>query len=69
MKRILFTLLASIALPNSTNAEISDELHKKCLDAKDYAGCVETNKKPPRQKDKKISGIGIRFFSIVILRN
>ena len=56
MKRILFTLLASIALPNSTNAEISDELHKKCLDAKDYAVYVET-KNLSLQKDKEISGI------------
>ena len=62
MKFLLLPMLAAIALPNTANAEISDELHKKCLDAKDYAGCVETNKKPPRQKDKKISGIGIRLF-------
>ena len=45
MKRLLLPLLAAIALPNSANAEISDELHKKCLDARDYAGCVVTNKK------------------------
>ena len=62
MKRLLLPLLAAIALPNTVNAEISDELHKKCLDARDYAGCVETNRKPPLQKDKKISGIGIRLF-------
>ena len=62
MKRLLLPLLASIALPYTANAEISDELHKKCLDARDYAGCVKTNKKPSLQKDKKISGIGIRLF-------
>ena len=62
MKRLLLPLIAAIALPNTVNAEISDELHKKCLDARDYAGCVETNRKPPLQKDKKISGIGIRLF-------
>ena len=62
MKRLLLTLLAAIALPNTANAEISDELHKKCLDARDYAGCVETNKNLSLQKDKKISGIGIRLF-------
>ena len=62
MKRLILPLLAAIALPNTVNAEISDELHKKCLDARDYAGCAETNKKPSIQKDKKISGIGIRLF-------
>ena len=62
MKRLIFLLLATIALPNTANAEISDELHKKCLDARDYAGCVKTNKMPFLQKNKKISGIGIRLF-------
>ncbi len=62
MKHLLLPLLAAIAIPNTVNAEISDELHKKCLDARDYAGCVNTNKKTLLQKDKKISGIGIRIF-------
>ena len=62
MKRLLLPLLAVFALPNTANAEISDKLHKKCIDARDYAGCVKTNKKPSLQKDKKISGIGIRIF-------
>tara|TARA_B100000212_G_C27236046_1_gene473725 strand:+ start:612 stop:749 length:138 start_codon:yes stop_codon:yes gene_type:complete len=45
MKRLLLSLLAALALPTAVIAEISDELHKKCLDVRDYAGCVETNKK------------------------
>ena len=62
MKRLLLPLIAFITLPNTINAEISDELHKRCLEARDYVGCVNTNKKPTLQKDKKISGIGIRLF-------
>ena len=62
MKRLLVILIATISLPNTVNAEISDELHKRCLEARDYAGCVNINKKPTLQKDKKISGIGIRLF-------
>ena len=62
MKRLLLPLLAALALPTAVNAEVSDEMHKKCLEARDYAGCVNTNKKLPLQKDKKISGIGIRLF-------
>ena len=46
MKRSLIPLLALLALPTAINAGISDELHKKCLEARDYAGCVNTNKKP-----------------------
>ncbi len=62
MRKLFITLLAALALPTVIKAGISDELHKKCLEARDYAGCVRTNKKPPLQKDKKISGIGIRLF-------
>ena len=55
MKRLLFLPLL-IGFTPSVNAVISDELHKKCLEARDYAGCVKTNKKPPLQKDKKFQG-------------
>ena len=62
MKRLLFPLISALTLSTSVYAEISDELHKKCSDARDYAGCVNTNKKFSRKKDKEISGIGIRLF-------
>ena len=62
MRKLLISLLAALALPTSINAGISDELHMKCLEARDYAGCVRTNKKLSTKKDKKISGIGIRLF-------
>ena len=62
MKRLLLPLIAAIALPNTANAGISYELHKKCLDARDYEGCVRTNKKLSIKKGKQISGIGIRLF-------
>ena len=62
MKKMLFPLISALTLSTAVNAEVSDEMHKKCLEARDYAGCVNTNKKPPLQKDKKISGIGIRLF-------
>ena len=62
MKGLLLSLLAALALPTAVNAGISDELHKKCLEARDYAGCVKTNKKLSHKKDKEISGIGIRLF-------
>ena len=45
MKRLLLPLLAALALPTAVNAGISDELNKKCLEARDYAGCVRANYK------------------------
>ena len=47
MSKLFITLLAALALPTVIKAGIPDELHKKCLEARDYAGCVNTNKKPP----------------------
>ena len=41
---ILFALISALTLSTSVQAGISDELHKKCLEARDYAGCVNTNK-------------------------
>ena len=62
MKRLLIPLLAAIALPTAVNANVDAEVHKKCLEARDYAGCVNTNKKFSRKINKEISGIGIRLF-------
>ena len=62
MRKLFIPLLAAIALPTAVNAGISDELHKKCLEARDYAGCVTTNKNLSHKKDKEIIGIGIRLF-------
>ena len=42
MKRSLLILIASIALPNAAYANVSLEVHKLCLPAADYAGCVKT---------------------------
>ena len=62
MKRLLFPLISALTLSTAVHAGISDELHKKCLEARDYAGCVTTNKNLSHRKDKEITGIGIRLF-------
>tara|TARA_A100000172_G_scaffold80931_2_gene71958 strand:+ start:859 stop:1539 length:681 start_codon:yes stop_codon:yes gene_type:complete len=41
MKRLLIPLLAAIALPTAVNARVDPEVHKLCLPAADYKGCVE----------------------------
>ena len=62
LKRLLLPLLAALALPTAVNANVDAEVHKKCLEARDYAGCVNTNKNLSHKKDKEITGIGIRLF-------
>ena len=63
MKRLLFPIISALTLSNAAvHVGISDELYEKCLDARDYVGCVNTNKKFSREKDKEISEIGIRLF-------
>ncbi len=41
MKRLLLPLLAALVIPAAVNAEVSDEVHKRCKDVRDYAGCVQ----------------------------
>ena len=50
MKRLLILLLAALALPTAVNAEISDKVHNRCKDVKDYIGCVKINSDNLTQK-------------------
>ena len=59
MKRLILSLLAAIALPTVAQAEISDEIHKRCLDARDYSGCVRTNQSSSHKLKKEMTGIGL----------
>ena len=62
MKSLLLPLLAALALPTAAQAEISDEIHKRCLDARDYSGCVRTNQSSSLKLKKEMTGIGITLF-------
>ena len=62
MKRLLLLLLAALALPTAAQAEISDKIHKLCLDARDYSGCVRTNQNLSLKLKKEITGIGVNLF-------
>ena len=47
MRLLLIWLLAALVLPNGVNANVDQEVHKLCLPAKDYTGCIKfqtTNK-------------------------
>ena len=56
MKRLLLSLIAVLTLPLAVNADgIDPEVHKLCLPAKDYAGCIKfqtTNKTPQVNKSE-----------------
>ena len=41
MKRLLLPLLAALPLPTAVNAELDPNIHKLCLPATDYAGCIK----------------------------
>ena len=41
MKRLLLPLLAAIALPTAVSANVDPEVHKLCIPATDYLGCVK----------------------------
>ena len=62
MKRLLLPLLAALALPTAAQAEISDEIHKRCLDARDYSGCVRINQSSSLKLKKEMTGIGVTLF-------
>ena len=62
MKRLLLPLLAALALPTAAQAKISDEIHKRCLDARDYSGCVRTNHSSILKFKKEMTGIGVTLF-------
>ncbi len=41
MKRKLLQLISALTLSTSANAEVSDEMHKKCLNARDYTNRLD----------------------------
>ena len=50
MKRLLLPLIALLSLPISSKAELDPNIHKLCLPANDYAGCIEFQTKNKKTK-------------------
>ena len=59
---LLIALTSELLSPLAGNAEISEEIHKRCLDARDYSGCVRTNQSSSLKLKKEITGIGVNLF-------
>lgn len=53
MKHILFTAL--ILFTNPAHAEVDPKVHKLCLEAKDYSGCVKSMTSAPLTEDHSLS--------------
>ena len=62
MKHCLFALITAFALPATANAEVPEEIHKRCLEARDYSGCVRTNQRLTLKAKREITGIGVKIF-------
>ena len=63
MKRLfLVAITAGLLSPISAKAEIIEEIHKRCLDARDYSGCVRINQSSSLKFKKEITGIGVNLF-------
>ena len=50
MKHLPLPLIAALVLPTSVNAELDPNIHKLCLPATDYAGCIEFQTKNIKNK-------------------
>ena len=62
MKHVLLSLISAFVLPTTLNAEVSEEIHKRCLEARDYSGCVRTNQKATKEIKREMTGIGVTLF-------
>jgi len=62
MKHLLLCLVSAFVLPITVKAEISEEIHKRCLEARDYSGCVMTNRGETLSIKREMTGIGVTLF-------
>ena len=62
MKHLLLSFISTFLLPINVNAQVSEEIHKRCLEARDYSGCVMTNRGKTPSIKREMTGIGITLF-------
>ena len=59
MKHLLLSIIPALLLPVNVKAEVSEEFHKRCLDARDYTGCIRTNQEKTQSLKREMIGIGL----------
>tara|TARA_Y100001968_G_scaffold257660_1_gene244410 strand:+ start:860 stop:1441 length:582 start_codon:yes stop_codon:yes gene_type:complete len=62
MKHLPLSLLSAFILPITVKAEVSEEIHNRCIEANDYSGCVRTNQGVTTKVTRKMTGIGVTLF-------
>ncbi len=62
MKHLILPIIFAFVLPSTVKAEVSEEIHKRCLEARDYSGCVRTNQRATKKIKREMTGIGITLF-------
>ncbi len=55
-------LIFGLGFPAASLAEVPEKIHQRCLEARDYLGCVKAMRRNPGLKKKEFIGIGIRIF-------
>ena len=48
-----------LLIPNSAIGEVPDIIHKRCLEARDYSGCVRINQSSSLIVKREMTGIGL----------
>ena len=59
---LLVALTTCLLSPNTAKAQISEEIHNRCLNARDYSGCARTNKRAKLTTSREMTGIGVTLF-------
>ena len=62
MKFLLHSLLYVFILPISVKADVTEEIHKRCVEARDYFGCVRANQRSANKVKREMNGIGVTLF-------
>ncbi len=57
-----FAIGYGLFLPQITLAGVPENIHQRCLEARDYFGCVKAMQRISEQNNNKYIGIGIRIF-------
>ncbi len=62
IRAVAIALSFGLGLPTASLAEVPQKIHQRCLEARDYLGCVNAMRRNPGLKKKEFIGIGIRIF-------
>ena len=65
IRAVAIALSFGLGFPTASIAEVPQKIHQRCLEARDYLGCVKAKRRNPGLKKKEF--IGIAYVSILII--